>query len=71
MRRGPFCRPGKSGKEVTDEILKVRPDVKVFFTSGYIAEIIMNKGTVEEAVNFLSKPATPEALLVKIREVLG
>jgi response regulator RpfG family c-di-GMP phosphodiesterase len=60
--------PKKSGKEVYDEIRKIKPDVKVLLASGYTSEIIHKKGILEEGVHFISKPLTPHDLLCKIRE---
>jgi PAS domain S-box-containing protein len=62
--------PKKSGKEVRDEIKKIRPDMKVLFTSGYTADIIHKKGILDEEVDFISKPVLTHELLIKIRELL-
>lgn len=63
--------PKKNGKEAYEEIKKIHGDVRVLFSSGYTADIIHKKGVLEEGVNFLSKPATPQHLLSKVREVLN
>lgn len=62
--------PKKSGKEAIDEIKKIKPDVNVLFTSGYTFDIINRKGILEEGIDFISKPITPNNLLAKIREIL-
>jgi hypothetical protein len=62
--------PKKNGKEVYEEIRKLRPGVKVLFTSGYSAEIIHTKGILEEGTDFISKPMQPDELLKKVRESL-
>ncbi len=62
--------PKKNGKEAYEEIRKVMPDIKVLFTSGYTADIIHEKGILEEGINFIPKPVSPDDLLRKIREVL-
>jgi PAS domain S-box-containing protein len=62
--------PKKNGKEVYDEIRKLRPDIKAIFTSGYNADIIHKKGILEEGLNFILKPVLPQELLKKAREVL-
>jgi CheY-like chemotaxis protein len=62
--------PKKNGKEVYDDIKKVRPDIKAIFTSGYNADIIHKKGILEEGLDFITKPISPEELLRKVREVL-
>ena len=62
--------PKKNGKDASDEILKIAPSIKVLFTSGYTADFVGNKGKIEPGRYFLPKPASPTALLLKIREVL-
>jgi len=62
--------PGKKGKEVYEEIKKMRPDIKTIFTSGYTEDIIHTKDIIEQDLNFISKPISPNNLLRKVREVL-
>lgn len=62
--------PKKNGKEVYDEARKLRPDIKAIFTSGYTADIVHEKGILDEGLHFVSKPVSPSQLLQKIREVL-
>jgi PAS domain S-box-containing protein len=62
--------PKKNGKEVYEEIRKDRPDVKVIFSSGYMADILHKKGVLEEDLSFISKPVSPTELLRKVRETL-
>jgi len=62
--------PKKNGKEVFDEIRKIKPDVKVLFTSGYTGDVVIDKGVYDSAVEFIQKPISPNELLGKIREVL-
>ena len=62
--------PKKNGKEVYSEIKKVKSDMKVIFVSGYSADIIHKKGILEIGVNFISKPVSPDKLLIKVRDVL-
>ena len=62
--------PKKDGKAVYEEIMRLRPDTRVLFTSGYTSDIVLNKGLLDSSVPFISKPASPTDLLRKIREVL-
>jgi signal transduction histidine kinase len=62
--------PKKNGKEVSEIVWKVNPDIKIIFTSGYTADIIHRKGIVEEGSDLLLKPFSPYVLLEKIRNLL-
>ena len=62
--------PGKNGREVYDEVIQIKPDVKVLFTSGYTRDTILDKGIEDRKFAFLSKPMSPDGLLEKVREVL-
>jgi CheY-like chemotaxis protein len=62
--------PKKNGREAYDEIIRIKADVKVLFMSGYTRDVVLDKGIEGEKFDFISKPATPEALLRKVREVL-
>ena len=62
--------PKKNGKEVYEEIVKIKPDIKALFISGYASDIMHKQGIIDEGINFISKPVSPEALLRKVREVL-
>ncbi len=62
--------PKKNGREVYEEIRRLRPDIRVLFTSGYTAELVGEKDIIPGEVSFISKPCTPNDLLRKIREVL-
>jgi hypothetical protein len=62
--------PGKNGKEVFDEIKKIQPEMKALFISGYTANIIHKRGILDEGLDFIIKPFSPNALLREVRKVL-
>jgi two-component system, cell cycle sensor histidine kinase and response regulator CckA len=62
--------PKKNGKQVYDEVRRIRPGVKTIFTSGYTADVISSKGMLEEGMHFITKPASLRELSHKIRDVL-
>lgn len=62
--------PKKNGKEAYDEIRKINPNIKAIFTSGYTADIVHKKGILDEGLDFLSKPVSPQSFLKKVKEVL-
>ncbi len=62
--------PGRNGKELADEIHKIRPDMKILFTSGYTREVLLFKGIHDKTADYISKPLSPNDLLGKVREML-
>ena len=62
--------PKKNGRETSAEIMKLKPDIKIIFMSGYPNDIIVRKGILEPKAQLLLKPLHPADLLMKIREVL-
>ena len=62
--------PKKNGKDAYEEIRAIRPDIKVIFTSGYTADIIHQRGFIDEGLTLLTKPLSPRDLLAKIHEVI-
>lgn len=62
--------PKKNGREICEEIRSLSPDIKFIFISGYTADIILQKGIVEEGVEFVTKPFSKNEILQKIRNVL-
>lgn len=63
--------PGMRGRELTDRLASLRPEMKVLYMSGYKVDPAVRQGILESGVSFLQKPFTPYALTSKVREVLG
>jgi signal transduction histidine kinase/ActR/RegA family two-component response regulator len=63
--------PGRiGGRELAAEGKKIRPGLKVLFTSGYTQNSIVHHGRLDEGVSLLSKPYKKDALARSIRELL-
>lgn len=62
--------PKKSGKELYDAVRAVQPDIKVLFTSGYIADVFEKQTNAEEPFDILMKPIAPLELARRVREIL-
>jgi PAS domain S-box-containing protein len=62
--------PRMNGKQLADEILKLCPELKVLFISGYTNNAIVHYGVLEAGLWFLPKPYTLAGLVAKVREVL-
>jgi len=62
--------PGINGRELAERLLRLKPDMKVLFTSGYTENVIVHHGVVDRNLNFIGKPYSMQALARKIRDVL-
>jgi two-component system cell cycle sensor histidine kinase/response regulator CckA len=63
--------PKKNGIETHDDLIKIRPDIKTIFASGYTADILVQKGVQLDKFHFIAKPFNPVKLLEKVRAVLN
>lgn len=59
-----------SGKQLYEHLLKITPDLKSLFMSGYTENAIAHHGVLEKGTNFIQKPFRPIDLALKVREVL-
>ena len=63
--------PEMNGVELAGQLVRLRPDIKCLFMSGYTADIIAGQGVLEEGMNFIEKPFTKKALEAKIRRIFN
>lgn len=60
-----------NGRQVAEEAKRLRPELRVLFTTGYARNAIMHQGRLDPGVEFIAKPFTYAALIAKIARVLG
>lgn len=62
--------PDMNGMDLSKKIITIDPQIKILFMSGYTANIIENRGALDEKTNFIQKPFPIEDLLRKIASIL-
>ncbi len=63
--------PDMGGRQLADEALKMRPDLKILFTTGYARNAVVHNEVLDHGMNLLSKPFTLDQLGKKVREVIS
>jgi CheY-like chemotaxis protein len=61
---------GMNGRQLADAARKVRPDLKVLFTTGYARNAIVHDGRLDHGVVLIPKPFTYAALAAKLVDIL-
>ena len=62
--------PGMNGVELARELRKLRPGLKVLYTSGYSAGLVGETDTWGTPVEFLQKPVRPDVLVARVRKLV-
>jgi PAS domain S-box-containing protein len=62
--------PVMGGREVLEEMKRIRPDVVVIASSGYSEDIAMQHFPARDVAGFIQKPYNTEMLQTKVREAL-
>jgi two-component system, cell cycle sensor histidine kinase and response regulator CckA len=62
--------PGMDGKQLARRITALKPGIRVLYMSGYTADVIAQRGVLEQNTDFLQKPFTRLELATKVHEVL-
>ncbi|HEY3445274.1 MAG TPA: PocR ligand-binding domain-containing protein [Myxococcales bacterium] len=62
--------PKMNGRQLADTLCAAIPGLRCLFMSGYTANVIADRGVLDEGVSFLAKPYTLGELAAKVREVL-
>jgi PAS domain S-box-containing protein len=62
--------PTMRGPELAQRVMRLHPEVRVLYTSGYPENAIVHGGVLDEGVHFISKPFDAATLTRRVREVL-
>lgn len=63
--------PGMNGKELYEEIIEVKPNIKVLFMSGYTNSILDNLYIDKNKINFIPKPFSIKKLADEIKKIIS
>ena len=62
--------PNMSGRDLVEILQSRKTDIRQLYMSGYTDNTIAHHGILEEGVNFIEKPFSPEKIALKVRQVL-
>jgi PAS domain S-box-containing protein len=63
--------PGLNGRQLAERVFRIKPELKVLFTSGYTEDAIIHHGRLDEGVLLLPKPYRKSELAAMIRKALA
>jgi PAS domain S-box-containing protein len=63
--------PGISGRELAQRVVKIRPEIKILYMSGYTDQAVAHQGILEGDAVLLQKPFSMATLATKLREILA
>jgi len=63
--------PEMSGRQLCQQAMTLRPDLRVLFMTGYTRNAIVHNGVLDSDARLLTKPFTVSHLASKVREALG
>ena len=77
VREGPFdllltdvVMPGMNGRALAEAALKLVPNLKVLYMTGYSRNAIVHHGRLDPGVALIQKPFSQSALAVRIERML-
>jgi CheY-like chemotaxis protein len=62
--------PGITGRELANQLSRIRREMKILYMSGYTENIVGHNGLLDSGVVLLQKPFSLPTLRAKVREVL-
>ena len=62
--------PRLDGRELANQLVALRPNLKILYMSGYTDDVILHRGALTHGGLLVQKPFTKNTLLQKVREML-
>ncbi|MBV9557679.1 MAG: response regulator [Pseudolabrys sp.] len=63
--------PGLNGRQLADRVVKLRPDIKVLYMTGYSQNAIIHHGRLDPGVQLLQKPFSRNELAAQFAKLFG
>ncbi|MCK4515584.1 MAG: response regulator [Spirochaetaceae bacterium] len=63
--------PEMNGRDLAKEMLSVYPELKCLYMSGYTADVIADRGVIDEGISFIQKPFAIQDLTAKLVKALN
>jgi two-component system, cell cycle sensor histidine kinase and response regulator CckA len=62
--------PEMTGRDLSEQLTRLRPELKKLFMSGYTADVIAHRGVLDQGLHFIQKPFSSKDLAFKVREAI-
>ena len=62
--------PDTNGRKLADQAQKIKPDLKVLYTTGYTRNAVVHNGVLDKGVELIGKPFTLDELAARVRDIL-
>ena len=62
--------PRMNGRELAEQLVPRRPEMKVLYMSGYADDLVLHHRTSDQDAEFLQKPFSCDALGRRVRDLL-
>lgn len=62
--------PRMNGRQLQENLISFRPELRCLFMSGYTADVIAHQGVLDEGLFFIQKPFSLQTLAARVRDVL-
>ena len=63
--------PTMGGRELAERVLRIRPQMRILYMSGYPEDVVDSNGVTPGELYFIAKPFQPADLIGKVRQVLA
>jgi two-component system, cell cycle sensor histidine kinase and response regulator CckA len=62
--------PELSGYDLAEQVLAIKPQIKILFMTGYVEGEIVQRSISELGASFLDKPFQPSELLARVQQAI-